>query len=99
MEAEKPNILTKPRAFCGGSCTKSHHYLFTFTKTTHAINTMYCMFFPYCASKKIFSPLQVKNKRRDGELGHAFILGSMDCTVANNTYCYKYPGQVSSLLG
>jgi hypothetical protein len=31
-------------------------------------------------------PLQVKNKPRDGEMEHAFILESMDCTVANNLY-------------
>jgi hypothetical protein len=32
----------------------------------------------------IFAPLQVKNKPLDGETGHVFILGSMDCTVANH---------------
>ncbi len=34
--------------------------------------------------KNIFSPLQVKNKPCDGELEHAFILASMDCTIENN---------------
>jgi hypothetical protein len=29
-----------------------------------------------------FSPLQAKNKACDREMEHAFILGSMDCTVA-----------------
>jgi hypothetical protein len=28
--------------------------------------------------------IQVKNKPCDGETEHAFILGSMDCTVANS---------------
>jgi hypothetical protein len=39
----------------------------------------------YVASKKenIFSPLQVKNKPRDGEMEHVFILGSMDCMIVN----------------
>jgi hypothetical protein len=36
------------------------------------------------AKKNIFSPLQVKNKPHDTKSEHAFILGSMDCTVANN---------------
>jgi hypothetical protein len=36
--------------------------------------------------KNIFTPLQVKNKPHDGESEHAFILGSMGCTVADN-YC------------
>ncbi len=37
-------------------------------------------------SKNTFSPLQVKNKPRDEESEHAFILGSMDCTVVNNIH-------------
>jgi hypothetical protein len=31
----------------------------------------------------ICSPLQVKNKPHDGDPEHVFILGSMDCMVAN----------------
>jgi hypothetical protein len=30
-----------------------------------------------------FSPLQIKNKLCDRETDHAFIIGSMNCTVAN----------------
>jgi hypothetical protein len=41
----------------------------------------------------MFSPLQVKNKPRDGETEHAFILGSMDCMVANN-YKYNFSYQI-----
>ncbi len=41
--------------------------------------------------KNIFSPLQVKNKPRDGETEHAFILGSMDCMVSN---IFKYKAKV-----
>jgi hypothetical protein len=36
-----------------------------------------------------FSPLQDKNKPCDGELEHLFILGSLECTIANNMYNYK----------
>jgi hypothetical protein len=34
--------------------------------------------------RKIFLPVQVKNKPRYGGSEHAFILGSMVYTVANN---------------
>jgi hypothetical protein len=34
---------------------------------------------------KIFLSVQVKNKPRDGGTKHAFILGSVVCTVANRT--------------
>jgi hypothetical protein len=39
--------------------------------------------------KIMLSTLQVKNKPRDGEAEHAFILESMDCTVANNYSMYS----------
>ncbi len=34
--------------------------------------------------KKIFPSVQVKNKPRDEGTEHAFILGSIDCTVVNS---------------
>jgi hypothetical protein len=37
----------------------------------------------YVPNENTFSPLQVKNKPRDGKMEHAFILGSMDYLVAN----------------
>jgi hypothetical protein len=37
----------------------------------------------------IFSRLQAKNKPREGETEHAFILGSMDCTVANTNFYFE----------
>ncbi len=37
--------------------------------------------------ENIFYPLQVKNKPHDDETENVFILGSMDCTVANSS-CY-----------
>ncbi len=45
----------------------------------------------YDANKKeiTFSPRKVKNKPCDGEAEHAFILDSMDCTVANNYSMYS----------
>jgi hypothetical protein len=48
--------------------------------TTHAIinNTR------LVSKANIVFPLKVKNEPRDGEMEHAFILGSMDCTVMNN---------------
>jgi hypothetical protein len=36
--------------------------------------------------KKIFLLVQVKNKLHEGRTEHAFILGSMDCTVASKIY-------------
>jgi hypothetical protein len=48
--------------------------------TSHAI--IECTFL--VEKVKFSSPLQVKNKPRDGEKEHAFILGSMDCTAANS---------------
>jgi hypothetical protein len=39
----------------------------------------------YVCLKKIFFPLPVENKARDGESEYAFILGLMNCTVANNS--------------
>jgi hypothetical protein len=42
------------------------------------------MYYVTNKKKNIFFPVQVKNKQSDGEMEHAFILGSMDSTVANN---------------
>jgi hypothetical protein len=36
-----------------------------------------------------FSPLQIKNKPRGGDLGHVFTLGSTDCAVANIALQYE----------
>ncbi len=36
--------------------------------------------------KEIIYSVQVKNKTCDGGTEHVFILGSIDCTVANNWY-------------
>jgi hypothetical protein len=39
---------------------------------------------------KYFLSCLVKNKPRDGDItGHVFILSSMDCIVANNTYIFN----------
>jgi hypothetical protein len=35
--------------------------------------------------KNTLSPLKIKNKPPDREMEHAFIVGSMDCVVANST--------------
>ncbi len=56
-------------------------FFFTFISATHAINT--CAYL-LCYVNNIFSSLQVKNKPRDRETEHVFILGSMDYTVASN---------------
>jgi hypothetical protein len=40
-------------------------------------------------SKNTFSPLQVKNEESDGDSEHVFILGWMDCTVANSVGCIR----------
>jgi hypothetical protein len=36
--------------------------------------------------KNIFFSSAVKNKPHDGETEHVFILGSLECTVANTSY-------------
>jgi hypothetical protein len=48
----------------------------------------------YCVTNKIentstFSPLQVIDEPRDRETELAFILGSMDCMVANTSHRHK----------
>jgi hypothetical protein len=43
-----------------------------------------------CKKKKTFSPLQVKNKPRDEETEHVFILGSVDCLVASNNFRFPH---------
>jgi hypothetical protein len=45
-------------------------------------HTTFVIYIQY--EKKIFLPVQVKNKPCDRGTEHAFILGSMDCTVANS---------------
>ncbi len=55
-------------------------FFFTFISATHAILGAYLL----CYVNNIFSSLQVKNKPRDREKEHVFILGSMDYTVASN---------------
>jgi hypothetical protein len=63
------------------TCTKSQHSkwegYFYICKHHTWIYYRVCL-------KNTFSPLQVKNKPHDGEMEHAFILVSQDCTVVNN---------------
>jgi hypothetical protein len=56
-------------------------FFFTFISATHAINTGRLL---VMLGEQYISPLQVKNKPRDGETEHVFILGPMDCVVASN---------------
>ncbi len=51
-----------------------------FKNTKHAIIKIMCL----VQNVNIFSLMQVKNKLRDREMEHAFILGSMDSPVANS---------------
>jgi hypothetical protein len=60
--------------------------IFTFVNTPYTINIICICACRIVCLKKIFSPLQVKNKPRDGESEHAFILGSMVCTVVKNCH-------------
>jgi hypothetical protein len=64
-------------------------YIKHLKNTTHVIT--FNIYLSCCVPKEnTFSPVQVKNKPRDRNNGHAFILGSMDCTVANKRdYLYK----------
>jgi hypothetical protein len=55
---------------------------FTFINATHAI-IMYVLVVLYI--KKMYSPLQVKNKLHDEDSKLAFFLGSMFCRVMNIT--------------
>jgi hypothetical protein len=59
---------------------KGLSFIFNIYKWHTCNNILYMLL--YCGFlKNTFSPLQVKNKPRDEESEHAFILGSMDCTV------------------
>jgi hypothetical protein len=56
---------------------------FTLIKATQAINIIYMCCHIVCV-KNTFSPMQAKNKPQGRDSEHVFILGSMDCMVANN---------------
>jgi hypothetical protein len=57
-------------------------YIKYLQNTTHAI--IFNIYISCCMpTENMFSPLHVKYKLRIRETKHVFILGSMDCTVAN----------------
>jgi hypothetical protein len=56
------------------------YYIYYLQNTKYAIINNTCL----VSKVNIVSPLKVKNEPREAEMEHAFILGSMDCTVVNN---------------
>ncbi len=71
-----PQVKNKPCVH------RAYAFILEFSTVTNS--NIYCLCIMLCAKVNTFSPLQVKNKPGDGESEHAFILASMDHTIANN---------------